>query len=168
MRKFFRKTSLLLLLSLSFTGVIQPYSQIQVYADETANSLSELTAPSKAYLYNFTDASAGYQVIFSDKNDYTGITGASLSYRVYIDNNYVASVSASKKYISASVVNSLNLSSNTYHRFKMDISATWSDGTTTTSPYSDSTTFYYASPTAGYDTGIGSVYITTSRDSSNE
>ena len=167
MKKANKKISLLLTATLTLTGTLLPYSQINVKAGNEVNFLSALSAPAKAYLYNFTDAGSGYQVIFSDKNDYTGITDASLTYRVYIDNNYVTNVSASKKYISAADIASLNLTANTYHNFKLDIKATWADGSETTSPYSASTTFYYGGAMA-YNTGIGSVYITTSRDSSNE
>lgn len=134
----------------------------------TVISLASLNAPSKAYLYNFVDASKGYQLCFSDENDYSTTAGVSLSYEVYINNlaTPVASVSQSGDYIDASLIDALNLTSGKQYNMSVRTIATWTDGTTTTSSLSDSSTFYYSKGTAGYDTGIPQVYVSTSRTSS--
>ncbi|MCR5836153.1 MAG: CotH kinase family protein [Lachnospiraceae bacterium] len=140
------------------------------YAAENSVSLDSLVAPKKAFLYNFVDAGKGYEVVFTDSNDYSTVTGATISYELYVNNssNPVATVSSTESFISASVIDSLNLTNGRQYNFSLKTVADWSDGTRTVSPASSASTFYYTENTSTYDTGVSKVIINTSRDSSTE
>jgi hypothetical protein len=140
------------------------------YAAENSVSLDSLVAPKKAFLYNFVDAGKGYEVVFTDSNDYSTVTGATISYELYVNNssNPVATVSSTGSFISASVIDSLNLTNGRQYNFSVKAVADWSDGTRTVSVNSANSTFYYTQGASTYDTGVSKVIINTSRDSSTE
>ncbi|MBR3645325.1 MAG: CotH kinase family protein [Lachnospiraceae bacterium] len=166
MKKYFKK---IIVLTLSTAICVSPISYQTTIAKAeqqfTINELSSLIAPGKPYLYNFVDAQKGYQVSFTDNNDYSSVSDYELSYQVFINGSSapVATVSKSGDYIDASLIDSLGLTVGRQYNVSYKVIANWSNGSTTVSPMSAVSTFYYSKGTACYDTGIPQVYVSTSR-----
>ena len=152
---------------LSFSGVgIVPQTE-SVVAAESVISLETLAAPKKVFMYNFVDAQKGYEVVFTDSNDYSGITGADIKYELFVNNmeEAVATVSSSEKYVASSLIDALGLTNGQQYSVAVRIVANWSNGTRTVSKKSEATTFYYTQGTDTYDTNVAKVIVNTSRNS---
>lgn len=127
----------------------------------TGGTLTDLTAVTNAFVYNFTEAGEGYKVYFKDGNVLP--EGSTRKYIVSIGEQTVEVAESG-----ASVnVDGLGLTDGTKYDVKVKAVYTDGEGTEIVSPDSEVTQFTYkASAVNAYDDGIAQIFINTSRTTS--
>lgn len=129
----------------------------------SGGEVTELTAVTNAFVYDFTEANEGYRVYFKDANVLP--EGSTKKYIVSIGDKTVE-VSASGDEVD---LEALGLTDGTKYDVKVKGVYTDSEGTETALPDSEVTQFTYkASAVNAYDDGIAQIFINTSRTTSTK